>query len=87
MGMWTTDNQDTMNIVLKAFSEAAAKNYPGIYGHNSHAFEAGYLQSLVIQMLPSLPKRVQKMFIEDMVRATKKQEADVLKKLNAKELV
>ena len=76
MGMWTTDNQDTMKIVLKAFGEASHKNY------GSHSFAAGYLESLVVQMLPSLPKRVQKMFIEDMVRATQKQEKEVIDKMN-----
>ncbi len=72
MGMWTTDNQDTMQVVLKAFSEAAHKNY------NGHSFEAGYLQSLVVSMVPFLPKRVQKTFIDDMVRAAQKQERQYL---------
>jgi hypothetical protein len=81
MGMWTTENQDTMKIVLKAFSEAAGKNYPGFSGHNSHAFEAGYLQSVITSILPLLPKRQQKILIEDMVRATKKQEQQVLDKM------
>ena len=76
MGMWTTDNQDTLNIVLKAFSEAAHKNYGG------HAFEAGYLQSVIISILPQLPKRQQKVLIDDIVRAAKKQEAEVIKKMN-----
>jgi hypothetical protein len=75
MGMWTTDNQDTMKIVLKAFNDAAYKNY------GSHSFAAGYLESLVVSMLPSLPKRVQKVFIEDMVRATQKQEQAILDRL------
>lgn len=76
MGMWTTDNQDTMSVVLKAFSEAARKNY------GSHDFEAGYLQSLVVSMLPNMPKRMQKIFIDDMVRATQKQEKAVIEKMN-----
>ena len=75
MGMWTTDNQDTMSIVLRAFSEAANKNY------GSHAFEAGYLQSVIISTLPLLPKRQQKILIDDMVRAAQKQEAEVVKKI------
>lgn len=75
MGMWTTENQDTMKIVLKAFGEASHKNY------GSHSFEAGYLESLVVQMLPMLPKRMQKAFIEDMVRATQKQEKEVIDKM------
>ena len=77
MGMWTTHNQDTMKIVLKAFGEASNKNYNG-----SYAFQAGYLESLVVQMLPSLPKRVQKQFIDDMIRATQKQEKEVIDKMN-----
>lgn len=68
MGMWTTDNQDTMNDVLRAFSEAARANY------GSHAFEAGYLQSVITSLVPLLPKRQQKVLIEDMIRATQKQE-------------
>lgn len=75
MGMWTTENQDTMSLVLRAFSEAARKNYDG------HAFEAGYLQSVIISLVPLLPKRQQKVLIEDMVRAAKKQEAEVVKKI------
>ena len=77
MGMWTTHNQDTMKIVLKAFGEVSNKNYNG-----SYAFQAGYLESLVVQMLPSLPKRVQKQFIDDMIRATQKQEKEVIDKMN-----
>lgn len=75
MGMWTTENQDTMKAVLKEFSEAARLAYPPLPGQNeSHAFEAGYLQSLVITMLPHLTKKMQKLFIEDMQRATRRQE-------------
>ena len=76
MGMWTSENQDTLNIVLKAFSEAAHKNY------GSHAYEAGYLQSVIISLVPVLPKRLQKILIEDMVRAAKKQEKQVIEKMN-----
>jgi hypothetical protein len=75
MGMWTTDNQDTMKIVLRAFGDASHKNY------GSHSFEAGYLESVIISILPGLPKRQQKILIEDMVRATQKQEQEVLKKM------
>ena len=76
MGMWTTENQDTLGIVLRAFSEAANKNYGG------HAFEAGYLQSVIISLVPMLPKRQQKVLIDDMVRAAQKQEKEVIAKMN-----
>ena len=46
MGMWTTDNQDTLSLVLKSFSDAARENY------GSHSFESGYLQSVLISVLP-----------------------------------
>ena len=80
MGMWTTENQDTLSVVLRQFSEAARKNYDG------HAFEAGYLQSVIISLVPLLPKRQQKVLIDDMVRAAQKQEQEVVKKI-MKELV
>jgi len=76
MGLFTSENQDTMKIVLRAFGDASHKNY------GSHSFEAGYLESVVVEMLPHLPKRMQKIFIEDMVRATKKQEKAVIDKMN-----
>ena len=76
MGMWTTENQDTMSLVLRAFSEAAHKNY------NGHSFEAGYLQSVIISLVPLLPKRQQKVLIDDMVRAAQKQEKEVIAKMN-----
>ena len=76
MGLFTSENQDTMKIVLRAFGEASHKNY------GSHSFEAGYLESVVVEMLPYMPKRMQKVFIEDMVRATKKQEKAVIDKMN-----
>ncbi len=75
MGLFTSENQDTMKIVLRAFGDASHKNY------GSHSFEAGYLESMVVEMLPFLPKRMQKVFIEDMVRATKKQEKAVIDKM------
>lgn len=76
MGMWTTDNQDTLSLVLRSFSEAARENY------GSHSFESGYLQSVIISLMPALPKRSQKILIEDMVRAAKKQEQEVINKMN-----
>lgn len=74
--MFRTENQDTYALVLKAFSEAAHKNY------NGHAFEAGYLQSLCVQLFGMVPKKYQKNLIDDMVRAAKKQEQQVVEKMN-----
>ena len=69
MGMWTTENQDTLADVLRAFSEVAHQRF-----HHSHAYEAGYLQSVLIYYIKHLPKRMQKQLIADMVEATQKQE-------------
>ena len=76
MGMFTTGNQDTMKIVLKAFTDASLKNY------DSHSYAAGYLESTVIEMLQYTPKRYQKGLINDFIRATQRQEEQVLKKMN-----
>ena len=71
MGMWTTDNQDTLNDVLKAFSQAARASHDAPY---SYAYEAGYLQSVIVTLVPDLPKRKQKRLIEDMIAATQRLE-------------
>ncbi len=76
MGMWTTTNQDELALVLKSFSQAACKNY------GDHAFEAGYLQSLCVSMLADMPKRKQKEVINDMIRATQRQEKQVVEKMS-----
>ena len=76
MGMWTTENQDTMKIVLKAFSDASLKNY------DSHSYAAGYLESTVIEMLRYTPKRYQKGLINDFIRAAQRQEEQVIAKMN-----
>lgn len=83
MGLWTTENQDTMKAVLNEFSKAARLAYPPLPGQvESHAFEAGYLQSLVITMLPHLTKKMQKLFIDDMIRATQRQEKLAVQRMN-----
>ena len=76
MGMFTTENQDTMKIMLKAFTDASLKNY------DSHSYAAGYLESTVIEMLRYTPKRYQKGLINDFIRATQRQEEQVIKKMN-----
>jgi len=65
-----------MKIVLRAFSDASQKNY------GSHSYAAGYLESMVVQMMPFMPKRVQKSFVEDVIRAVQKQEKEVVEKMN-----
>lgn len=70
-----TENQATMQDLLKAFSKAALKNY------GSFAYEAGYLESLVVSMLPLVPKKEQKVIIESLIRTTQKVEQDVIAKM------
>ena len=43
--MFHTDNQVEFKEVLRKFSDATYKNY------DSHAFAAGYLESLAVEML------------------------------------
>jgi len=71
MGMWTTENQDTLSDVLKAFDQAAKASHDAPYGY---AYQAGYLNSVIISLVPDLPKRVQKRLIEDMIKATQRLE-------------
>ena len=65
--MFSTQNQVEFKEVLRKFSDATYKNY------DSHAFAAGYLESLAVAMLSALPKREQTALINDMIRATEKQ--------------
>ena len=80
MGMFTTENQDTMKIVLKAFNDASLNNY------GNHSYAAGYLESTVIEMLRYTPKRYQKGLINDFIRATQRQEEQVIAKMNKEAL-
>jgi hypothetical protein len=75
MGMWTTDNQDMMEIVLKAFNDAAYQRY------NNHSYSAGYLESMIVDMLPHLPKRYQKALIQRMVEVTQRLEREAIEKM------
>ena len=75
MGMWTTDNQDTMKIVLKAFNDAAYKRY------DNHSYSAGYLESVIVEMLPRTPKRYQKALIQSMVGVTQRLEKEVIQNM------
>ena len=75
MGLWTTENQDTMKDVLKAFGDASHANY------GSHSYAAGYLESLVVEMLAHCPKRYQKSLIQSMIGVTQKQEKEAIAKM------
>ena len=75
MGMWTTANQDTFDLVLKTFVDTAQKNY-------DYAYTTGYLQSMCVEMIALLPKRKQKEFINSMITATQSQEQRLIKKMN-----
>ena len=74
--MFDATNHETFRLVLRAFSEAARKNY------GDHAYEAGYLQSLAVDLLDMMPKKYQRGFIDSVVRATRKQEEEAIKKMN-----
>lgn len=71
--MFSTQNQVEFKEVLRKFTDATYEQY------GSHAYAAGYLESLAVEMLQSLPKRAQTALIKDMIRATEKQEAQFQK--------
>ena len=72
MGLFTSENQDTMKIVLKAFNDAAYQRY------DNHSYSAGYLESVVVEMLAHTPKRYQKALIQSMVSVTQRLEKEVI---------
>jgi len=74
--MFNETNFETMRLVMKAFAEASHKNY------SSHSYAAGYYEATILRMFHLLPKKAQRIFIEDMVRATQKQEQEVIAKMN-----
>ena len=67
--MFHTDNQVAFKQSLRKFTEAAYNNYGG------HAYSAGYLESLAVQMLAVMSKREQQGFIKAMQDATQRQQA------------
>lgn len=74
--MFTTAVQTEMQDLLKIFSEDTRK----IYG--DHAYAAGYYESMIVQMLHYLPKRVQKDFTEDVRRAVVRTKTRLLEAQN-----
>ena len=75
MGLFTSETQDTMKIVLKAFNDAAYQRY------NNHSYGAGYLESVVVEMLAHTPKRYQKALIQSMVGVTQRLEKEVIQNM------
>jgi len=65
--MFHTDNQVEFKEVLRKFTDATYEKY------GSHAYAAGYLESMAVQMLAMMSKREQKGFIEGIAQAAKKQ--------------
>ena len=66
--MFHTDNQVEFKQALNKFTDTAYKNY------DSHAYAAGYLSSLAVQMLAVMSKREQQGFIRAMQDAVKRQQ-------------
>ena len=66
--MFHTDAQVEFKQALNKFTDAAYKNY------DSHAYAAGYLSSLAVQMLAVMSKREQQGFIRAMQDAAKRQQ-------------
>ncbi len=65
--MFHTDNQVEFKEILRKFSDATYEKY------GSHAYAAGYLESMAVQMLALMSKREQKGFIDSMAGVVKKQ--------------
>ena len=74
--MFNETNFETMRLVMKAFADASRQNY------SSHSYAAGYYEATILRMFHLLPKKAQRIFIEDMVRATQKQEQEVVARMN-----
>jgi flagellar biosynthesis chaperone FliJ len=67
--MFHTDNQVEFKQTLRKFTDAAYNNY------DSHAYAAGYLESMAVQMLAVMSKREQQGFIKAMQAAVKQQQS------------
>jgi len=70
-----TENQETLNNVLKCFSDSASRYY------KSYGFEAGYLESVIIHLLPKLSKKNQKELIESMLKSAQEIEQKLVEKI------
>ena len=70
--MFHTDNQVEFKEVLRKFTDATYATY------GSHAYAAGYLESMAVQMLALMSKREQKGFIDSMKEVTKRQQKETV---------
>jgi len=75
--MFHTDAQVEFKQTLRQFTEAAYANYGG------HAYAAGYLESLAVQMLAVMSKREQQGFIKAMQAAARTQQQQAAAKERA----
>jgi hypothetical protein len=64
--MFNSNAQQEFKVLLKAFNAAKYAEYQG------YAYSAGYMESLVVDMLGSLGKKEQKFFIAEMQKAVDK---------------
>ena len=69
--MFHSDNQVAFKEALRKFTDATYEKY------GSHAYAAGYLESMAVQMLALMSKREQKGFIEGITEAAKKQQKEM----------
>lgn len=72
MGMWTTENQDNLELALKESGKACDLRF-GTYYNMGRSYEAGYLNSTLVHYCKFLPKRIQKQLIKDMAEAAERQ--------------
>ena len=64
--MFNSNAQQEFKVLLKAFNAAKLAEY------QNYAYSAGYMESLVVDMLGSLGKKEQKFFIAEMQKAVDK---------------
>jgi len=82
MGMWTTENQDSLELALKEFGSACDLRF-GTYYNMGRSYEAGYLNSTLVHYCKFLPKRIQRQLIKDMAEAAKRQVLKAQEKADA----
>ena len=69
--MFHTNNQVEFKEIVRKFSDASYENY------GTHAYAAGYLESMAVQMLALMSKREQKGFIDSITAVAQKQQKEL----------